>query len=425
MTKQKIGVVMGGSSGEREVSLRSGNAVAEALAARGHDVLPIVLGPTSDVASTIRRAKIDVAFLALHGRLGEDGCVQGVCELYGIPYTGSSVLSSALAMDKVKAKELFRLYNVPTPPYYTVTAEGAPDIEELHGSFGFPVVVKPRGEGSSLGIRRANNMAELSRAVSEALAFDRVALVERFIAGREITVGILDGRVLGCCEIAPKSGMYDYDAKYTAGATEYFLPARIPATRQRGVLNLAERAARALGCTSAVRVDLLVTEGENEYVLEVNTQPGMTETSLLPKIAEAAGYDFGRLCESIVETATLHSGAPKKQRTISQVELAAAPTRRRAAGLPDDDPPGGHHPARRRAHSARRCARPARRRAHSDRGLGDPAWRRADPRGRSGGCAGGGPAEDPSRPPAAFRARTARHGRVTARGALSRRLGTG
>ena len=333
MTKQRIGVVMGGSSGERDVSLRSGNAVAEALRSRGHDVVPIVLADGQDVASTLRLAKIDVAFLALHGRFGEDGCVQGLCELYGIPYTGSSVLASALAMDKVKAKELFRLYNVPTPPYYTVSADDdVTDVEETHGSFGFPVIVKPRAEGSSLGICKASNMGELARAIDRALSFDRVALVERFIVGREITVGILDGRVLGACEIAPKSGMYDYDAKYTAGATEYFVPARIPATRLRGVLNLAERAARALGCTSAVRVDLLVTEGENEYVLEVNTQPGMTETSLLPKIAAAAGYDFPRLCEAIVDTARLHNNVPVR-RSISQVEIAAQPApKKRAVG---------------------------------------------------------------------------------------------
>ena len=333
MTERRIGVVMGGSSGEREVSLRSGRAVAAALRSRGHEVVDVVIGD-GDAADKLRRARIDVAFLALHGRLGEDGCVQGVCELLGIPYTGSSVLGSALAMDKVKAKELFRLYNVPTPPYYTVNAgDDLTDIEEIHGSFGFPVVVKPRAEGSSLGIEKASGMNDLGKAVERALGFDRVALVERFISGREITVGILDGRVLGCCEIAPKSGMYDYESKYTAGATEYFVPARIPPTRLRGVLNLAERAARALGCTSAVRVDLLVTEGENEYVLEVNTQPGMTETSLLPKIAAAAGYDFPALCEAIAATATLHTSTVRhERRAISQVELAAAAVARRPTG---------------------------------------------------------------------------------------------
>src|SRR5256885_1550152 len=192
MKKPRVGVIMGGTSGEREVSLRSGAAVAGALSARGHDVVHIVLSEGGDPGLAIRRSGIDVAFLALHGRLGEDGCVQGLCELYGIPYTGSSVLAS----------------------------------------------------------------------------------------------------VLGAIEVAPKKGMYDYESKYTPGLTEYFMPARLPPTRYGGVLNLAERAARILGCSGGVRVDLLVTEGQNEYVLEVNTLPGMTETSLLPEIAEAAGYDF-------------------------------------------------------------------------------------------------------------------------------------
>ncbi len=319
---------MGGASAEREVSLRSGQAVMQALRERGHDVVPLVLGPGQDASVLLRKARIDVAFLALHGRLGEDGCVQGLCELLGIPYTGSSVLSSALAMNKVKAKELFRLYNVPTPAAYTISdSDELADLEELHGGFGFPVMVKPRAEGSSMGLSRAGSMGELAGAVERALTFDRVALIERFITGREVTVGILNGRVLGCLEVAPRSGVYDYHSKYTAGATEYFLPARIPATRQRGVLNLAERAARALGCTSAVRVDLLVTEGENEYVLEVNTQPGMTATSLLPRIAAAAGYEFGHLCESIVEAATLHNqGARRPVRSAEIPSFEATET---------------------------------------------------------------------------------------------------
>jgi len=311
--RRRVGVVMGGSSGEREVSLRSGAAVADALEARGQEVVRIALGESfgPDLAATIARARIDVAFLALHGRHGEDGCVQGMLELAGIPYTGSSVLASALAMDKLKAKEMFRLHNVPTPPYYTVAA-GDPlaHLESAHGSFGFPVVVKPRGEGSSLGVTKARSFPELAQALQLAFEYDDTAIVERFVAGIEINVGILDGRVLGAIEIAPKGGMYDYEAKYTPGMTEYFMPARLPPTRYRGVLNLADRAARALGCSGAVRVDLLVTSGENEYVLEVNTLPGMTQQSLLPKIAAHAGLDFGSLCESILGSARLH--APKR-----------------------------------------------------------------------------------------------------------------
>ena len=311
----RVGVIMGGSSGEREVSLRSGHAVATALEARGHDVVRIALGDGfgPELAGTLQRARLDAAFIALHGRLGEDGCLQGLLELAQIPYTGSNVLASALAMDKLKSKEMFRLHNVPTPSYYTVNgADDLADLESIHGSFGFPVIVKPRGEGSSLGVTKATSLAELSRAIDTALSFDDTVIVERFIAGMEINVGILDGRVLGAIEIAPKNGIYDYEAKYTPGMTEYFMPARLSPTRYRGVCNLADRAARALGCTGACRVDLLVTSSENEYVLEVNTLPGMTETSLLPKIAASAGYDFGRLCETILEGARLHQPVRRK-----------------------------------------------------------------------------------------------------------------
>lgn len=348
--KQRVGVVMGGASGEREVSLRSGQAVMLALRERGYDAVPLVLGPGQDESVLLRKARIDVAFLALHGRLGEDGCVQGLCELLGIPYTGSSVLASALAMDKAKAKELFRLHNVPTPVGYTISdTDELADLEELHGGFGFPVMVKPRSGGSSLGLARAGSMGELATAVERALEHDRGVLVERFVTGREVTVGILNGRVLGCLEVAPRSGVYDYQSKYTAGATEYFLPARIPAARQRGVLNLAERAARALGCTSAVRVDLLVTEGENEFVLEVNTQPGMTETSLLPRIAAAAGYSFGHLCETIVEAATLHNQGARRPARVT--ERAVESVRRE---LLDASLAVGGELARGQARSARR-----------------------------------------------------------------------
>ena len=315
MNKRRVGVLMGGTSGEREISLKTGEGVARALEARGHDVARVICGETQPIDVTLRAAAIDVAFLALHGRGGEDGCLQGMLELMGIPYTGSSVLASALAMDKLKAKEMFRLHNIPTPPYYVATENdllGDDDLAELHGSFGYPVIVKPRNEGSSIGLAKAGDLRELRCGIESALETDRWALVERYIKATEVHVGVLDGRVLGCIEVAPKSGIYDYAAKYTAGATDYIIPPRIAPTRARGVMNLAERAVRALGCTGAVRVDLLVTEGENEYVLEVNTLPGMTATSLLPKIADHAGIAYGELCELILAGATLHSGLQAK-----------------------------------------------------------------------------------------------------------------
>src|SRR6202034_1383612 len=182
MSKRRIGVLMGGMSAEREVSLRTGEGVVAALESKGHDVVPIVFGEgTGGVDELVRAAEIEVAFIALHGRGGEDGCVQGMLELLGVPYTGSGVLASALAMDKLKAKEMFRLHNVPTPPYYVVAADEIDGLGELHGSFGFPAIVKPRREGSSVGLGKANDLPDLHRAVREALQYDGQVLVERFV----------------------------------------------------------------------------------------------------------------------------------------------------------------------------------------------------------------------------------------------------
>lgn len=332
----RVGVIMGGASGEHEVSLSTGSAVADALAERGHDVVRVVL-PASrrsfDIVRTLETADVDVAFLALHGRLGEDGCVQGLLELANIPYTGAGVLASALAMDKVKSKEMFLLHNVPTPPYYTVSIEdGIEDIESVHRHFGFPVIVKPRGEGSSLAVTRANTLAELARGLSLVFEYDDHAVVERYVAGAEVNVGILDGRVLGAIEICPRGGIYDYEAKYTPGASEYHMPARLPSARYQNVLNIASRAAESVGATGAVRVDLLVTPGENEYVLEVNTLPGMTPTSLLPKIAGAVGYGFGDLCEAILDGARLHTPQREDHHDIRRsTMIQRAPSVRPAA----------------------------------------------------------------------------------------------
>ena len=329
MKSQRVGVLLGGTSAEREVSLRTGAAVAEALGSRGHEVVLLDLAHP-DVFSQLAGARLDTAFLALHGRFGEDGCVQGVLEMLRIPYTGSDVLSSALAMDKLKSKELFRLHNVPTPPYYVWEAPDTVGLLDAHGAFGYPAVVKPRREGSSIGLSIVKDSAQLLGAVASAQAFDRCILVERFIRAKEVTVGILDGRVLGVLEIAPKSGVYDYNAKYTPNQTEYFIPARLTEQRTIGVLNLAERAAEALGVTGAIRIDLLVTEGQNEYVLEANTLPGMTPTSLLPKIAAAAGYSFGDLCEAILAGARLHAGGVETQAEAA----SAAPASEEVVPLP-------------------------------------------------------------------------------------------
>ncbi len=306
MKDKEIGILLGGVSAEREISLKTGEAMFEALEARGYRVQKIFVD--GDIDQVLRQTKIDLAVIALHGTYGEDGCIQGLLETLGIPYTGSGVLASALSMDKLKSKELFRLYNVPTPSYYAVRRDDLDRLEQIHSSFGFPSFVKPRSGGSSVGAGGAASMSELRQRCEDAGRFDEWILVERLIRGREVAVGLLDGNALGAIEIEPKGRFYDYKSKYQKGQSEYHFPARLSPTRYQGVLHLAERAVHAVGATGATRVDLLVTSDENEYVLEVNTLPGMTPTSLLPKIAAGAGYDFGDLCEAIVERASLHVG---------------------------------------------------------------------------------------------------------------------
>jgi D-alanine-D-alanine ligase len=323
-------VLLGGLSSEREVSLRSGEAVLAALSMRGHDVIPIYVDGDIDVA--LRQERIDAAFIALHGRGGEDGCVQGLLEMLGIPYTGSGVLASALAMHKGKAKELFRLNNLPTPAYYTLTAAEANDLDGVHGDFGFPCVVKPIREGSSVGVAICNSAEELVPAVERALCFDDELLVERFITGQEVSVAILGDRAIGAVEIAPRDGFYDYSHKYTRGATDYFVPPRLSPERYRGVLVQALRAHTALGCRGATRVDMIVSESGNEFVLEVNTVPGLTPTSLVPKIADAAGISFGELCEMMLAGATLDSRRGRGERRVLQRGFVGDDRRVAAAG---------------------------------------------------------------------------------------------
>ena len=319
MKDKEIGILLGGVSAEREISLKTGEAMFEALQARGYRVQKVFVD--GDIDRVLRQTTIDVAVIALHGTYGEDGCIQGMLETMGIPYTGSGVLPSALAMDKLKSKELFRLYNVPTPSYYVARSGDLERLEQIHSSFGFPSFVKPRSGGSSVGAGAAKNLAELKQRFEDAARFDEWILVERLIRGREVAVGLLDGNALGAIEIEPKGGFYDYKSKYQKGQSEYHFPARLSPTRYQGVLNLAERAVHAVGATGATRVDLLVTSDENEYVLEVNTLPGMTPTSLLPKIAAGAGYDFGALCEAILERAALHVGEGLP--SVSEAERAA------------------------------------------------------------------------------------------------------
>jgi D-alanine-D-alanine ligase len=308
MRQPKIGVLLGGLSSERQISLQSGQAVLTALKARGHDAQPVFVDRDLDLV--LRHERIDVAFIALHGRYGEDGCVQGMLESLGIPYTGSDVLASALAMNKLRAKQIFRLANLPTPPYYVVPADLEPDeLLARHADFGFPAVVKPVGEGSSVGVAMVQDRDQLVAARACAARFDRQLLIERHIDGQEISVGVLDDRALGAVEIETHRDFYDYEAKYSAAvATSYIMPPRLSAERYRGVLHQAAMAHRALGCSGASRVDLIVSPTGNEYLLEVNTIPGLTRHSLLPRIAAAAGLSFEDLVEAMLGSACLHAG---------------------------------------------------------------------------------------------------------------------
>ncbi|NMC70302.1 MAG: D-alanine--D-alanine ligase [Myxococcales bacterium] len=336
MGRRRVGVLLGGLSAGPALSPATGEACAEALERLGHDVVRIPVD--GDLDRTLRQARLDVAFLTPHGRPGVGGCVQGLLELLRIPYTGSGVLASALATDRLKAKEIFRLHNIPTPPYYALGAAEATRCATLHGSFGFPAVVKPRREGAG-GVSIVHDAPELPVAVREALRHDDEVLVERCILGREISVGLLDGRVLGAIEVAPAGERRDRRSKDALDRSDGHLPPRLSPTRCRCVLALAEKANRVLGCAGAARVDLLVTEGDNEYVLGVNPLPGLAPTSLLPRIAAGAGYDYDRLIEAILAGARLHAGtgwetaAPAPPASRAKVLV---PARRRAIG-------GGRH----------------------------------------------------------------------------------
>ena len=290
----RVGVLMGGVSAEREISLRSGNAVLKALQHAGVDAVAVELG--GDWGREIEKAGITTAFNLLHGTLGEDGCVQGMLEVMGIPYTGSGVMASALCMNKRLSKQLLIAAGLKTPLDIAINE---------NGPLRYPVFLKPVSEGSSIGLHLLESRAqwlELNIHSSETW------MAEMPADGVEIAVSVLDGKALPPVEVAPKSGVYDYASKYTAGATEYFCPARLPAETVRYCMQRAEEAVAALHCKGAPRVDMIVDGGGEPLVLEINTLPGMTETSLLPKSADAAGIGFEELCLRILATAGLENG---------------------------------------------------------------------------------------------------------------------
>ncbi|MFA5515079.1 MAG: D-alanine--D-alanine ligase [Desulfuromonadales bacterium] len=302
LKEKKIGVLMGGLSAEREISLRTGQAVLGALQAAGYRAVGIDAG--RDLASRLREEGVEIAFIALHGRYGEDGAVQGLLEILGIPYTGSGILASAIAMDKITTKYLFLQHGVPTPDFH-VFRRGDDRQALLAACRKFPVVAKPAREGSTIGVTIAHSGAELERGIDAALLHDAGVLVEEFIEGLEVTVGVLDGAPLPIIQVVPKGGFYDYQAKYTAGQTEYILPAPLAADLYRHLQQTAVKACALAGCTGAARVDFMV-RGNEFFCLEINTIPGMTATSLLPKAAGHVGISFAELVERILAGAALN-----------------------------------------------------------------------------------------------------------------------
>jgi D-alanine-D-alanine ligase len=295
----RIAVLLGGFSSEREVSLRSGAAVAKALRERGHEVCEVDV--RDERVAGLDGARPDVAFIALHGAFGEDGGVQALLESKGIPYTGSGPAASRRAMDKVEAKDRFLAAGVPVAPHITVRRdEGERGVLERILAFGMPVVVKPRAEGSSVGVTIHKVPDALDRGLAEAFRYHPEALVERFIAGRELTVGILEDRALPVVEMKPAREFFDYEAKYQDDRTVYIVDPPLGAAERERVQAAARDAHRALGCEGFSRVDLILTAAGEPCMLEVNTVPGLTERSLLPKAARAAGIEFPELCERIV-----------------------------------------------------------------------------------------------------------------------------
>ncbi len=296
-----IGVLLGGLSAEREISLKTGNAALQALQQLGYSAVGIDVN--RNLPQQLSEAGIEVAFIALHGRFGEDGRVQGLLEMLQIPYTGSGVLASSIAIDKVVTKQLLIYHNLPTPKF-DFMRPGDLINDLLKRNDRLPLVIKPSREGSTIGITIARDTEALRSGIEMAAILDGTVLVEDFIDGDELTVSVLNGEALPVIKIVPKSGFYDYQAKYNSGDTEYLLPAPIDQNIYRTVQQAAVKACNVLGCRGAARVDFMLSK-DKFYCIEVNTIPGMTETSLLPKAAQAAGVDFPQLVETILLDADL------------------------------------------------------------------------------------------------------------------------
>lgn len=292
----KVAVMFGGKSAEREVSLKSGAAVLAALQRSGVDAH--AFDPASQGLHTLQEQGFQRVFIALHGRFGEDGTVQGALELMGIPYTGSGVLASALAMDKFRTKLVWQAMNLPVPDFTLLTANS--DWNAVVQQLGLPLFVKPASEGSSVGISKVKNVADLPAAYAEAARHDTIVIAERFIGGGEYTAAIVGGNALPTIKIVPANEFYDYEAKYLRNDTQYLCPSDLPAEKEAEMQQLAQQAFAVIGGAGWGRVDFLKDEAGKLYLLEINTSPGMTDHSLVPMAARVAGKTFEELVVEIL-----------------------------------------------------------------------------------------------------------------------------
>lgn len=313
LTRSKIGVLMGGQSSEREVSLKTGEAVYRSLVRSGYDAVAIDVGPS--LSQTMQEQIVEVAFLALHGPGGEDGAIQGFLETQGIPYTGSGVRASAIGMHKVATKTQLAAEGIPVPKGTVVLRGAVSPVGRVLSTckLTLPLVVKPASQGSTIGVTIVRKTSQWKEALRLAHEYDTEAMVEAFIPGHEVTVSLLggaDGTVTGlpAVEIVAPDGFYDFSAKYEKGRTQYLCPAPLSAAITRQIRQVAIKTYQVLGCKGAARVDFRITPKGKPYVLEINTAPGMTETSLLPMAAGKAGLSYDALTERILQSAIERAG---------------------------------------------------------------------------------------------------------------------
>lgn len=311
----RVGVLYGGHSAEREVSLMSGLGVHQALCSAGVDAHLFDTGTRA--LTDLINAGFDRVFIALHGRYGEDGTVQGLLELMKLPYTGSGPLASSLAMDKVMTKKVWIEEGLPTPAYAALTSEAG--FNEVADQLGLPLIMKPPHEGSTMGVTKVTSVSQMAQAYRLAAGFDSVVLAEQFIEGRELTVPLLGGRydvkALPIVEIVAPGGNYDYEHKYISDETQYICPAQLDAGLTERIMRLAERSYQVLGCEGWGRADFMLDKQGEPWLLEMNTSPGMTSHSLVPMGAKAAGISYEALCLAILETASCKVIAPDTRKS--------------------------------------------------------------------------------------------------------------